>query len=159
MAARPALNLDYERRPYWHATMPKLPDRSGRELPDMVDALVIGGGYTGVAAARKLASSGAKVTVLEANNLGWGASTRNGGIAHPGYKWGPESLVKRYGRELAARLFADSVEATELIRRTITENGIDADLRFNGYAELAWSRADAEHFAKEAPIRTEWGTP
>ena len=159
MPARPSLNLDYERRPYWHATMPKLPDRAGKELPESADAVVIGGGYTGLAAARKLASSGAKVVVLEANNLGWGASTRNGGIAHPGYKWGPESLLKRYGRELASRLFTDSVEATDLIRRTIEDNGIDAELRFNGYAELAWSRSDAEHFAHEAPIRTEWGTP
>jgi len=159
MPARPSLNLDYERRPYWHATMPKLPDRTGKELPESADAVVIGGGYTGVAAARKLASSGAKVALLEANNLGWGASTRNGGIAHPGYKWGPESLVRHYGRELATRLFADSVEATEFLGRTIRDNGIDADMRFNGYAELAWSRSDADHFAKEAPIRTEWGTP
>jgi len=159
MPARPPLNTDYERRPYWHAGMPAMPDRSRKELPDTADAVVVGGGYTGVAAARKLASSGAKVVVLEANNLGWGASTRNGGIAHPGYKWGPESLLKRYGRELATRLFRDSVEATELIGRTIRENGIDADLRLNGYAELAWSRSDAEEFVHEAPIRTEWGTP
>ncbi len=158
MPATPALNLDYERRPYWHATMPALPDRSARTLPDEADAVVIGGGYTGVAAARRLAQSGAKVVVLEANNLGWGASTRNGGIAHPGYKWGPASMVKRYGRELATRLFAESVEATELLGRTIRENGIEADLRLNGYMELAWSRADAEHFAGEAPLRTDWGT-
>jgi glycine/D-amino acid oxidase-like deaminating enzyme len=159
MAASPPLNTDYERRPYWHATMPALPDRKGKQLPDVADAVVIGGGYTGLAAARKLASSGARVVVLEANTLGWGASTRNGGIAHPGYKWGPETMVKRYGRELATRLFADSVEATEFLFRTIRDNDIDADLRPNGYMELAWSRADAESFVDEAPLRTDWGTP
>ena len=159
MAARPPLNDDYERRPYWHATMPALPERAGRELPDTADAVVIGGGYTGLAAARMLASSGAKVVVLEANTLGWGASTRNGGIAHPGYKWGPETMVRRYGRELATRLFADSVEATDFLFRTIRDNGIDADLRPSGYMELAWSRADAESFVDEAPLRTAWGTP
>src|SRR6185503_2069700 len=159
MPATPPLNTDYERRPYWHATMPALPDRSGKALPDTADAVVIGGGYTGLAAARKLAASGASVVLLEANTLGWGASTRNGGIAHPGYKWGPETMVKRYGRELATRLFADSVEATDLIGRTIQDNGIDADLRLNGYMELAWSRSDAEDFVGEAPVRTEWGTP
>jgi len=159
MPATPPLNTDYERRPYWHATMPALPDRSGKALPDTADAVVIGGGYTGLAAARKLASSGASVVLLETNTLGWGASTRNGGIAHPGYKWGPASMVKRYGRELATRLYADSVEATELIGRTIQDNGIDADLRLNGYMELAWSRSDAEDFVGEAPVRTEWGTP
>ena len=37
------------------------------------------------------------MTLLEANTLGWGASTRNGGIVHAGYKWGPTALLKRYG--------------------------------------------------------------
>jgi glycine/D-amino acid oxidase-like deaminating enzyme len=155
----PALNRDYEQRPYWHATMPALPDRSGRPLPEDVDVAVIGGGYTGLAAARQLATQGTKVVVLEARTLGWGASTRNGGIAHPGYKWGPASLVKRYGQDLATQLYRDSVEATELLGRTIREGGIDAELRFNGYMELAWSRRDADDFASEVEPRTAWGTP
>jgi glycine/D-amino acid oxidase-like deaminating enzyme len=159
MATTPRLNQDYERRPYWHATMPKLPERAGRELPDTADVVVIGGGYTGIAAARKLAEGGSKVVVLESRILGWGASTRNGGIAHPGYKWGPASMVKRYGRDLATRLYADSVEATEFLGQTIRDNGIDADLRFNGYMELAWSKRDAEDFADEVETRTAWGTP
>jgi glycine/D-amino acid oxidase-like deaminating enzyme len=159
MAAPPSLNRDYERRPYWHATMPALPDRSGKPLPESADVVVIGGGYTGLAAARQLATQGASVVVVEARTLGWGASTRNGGIAHPGYKWGPASLVKRYGRDLATQLYADSVAATEILGRTIRDGGIDAELRFNGYMELAWSRRDADDFAGEVGMRTEWGTP
>ena len=46
---------DYERRSYWQATMPALPDRSGRPLPDTADVVVIGGGYAGINAARELA--------------------------------------------------------------------------------------------------------
>jgi glycine/D-amino acid oxidase-like deaminating enzyme len=159
MPAPPSLNRDYERRPYWHATMPALPDRSGKPLPESADAVVIGGGYTGLAAARQLATQGASVVVVEARTLGWGASTRNGGIAHPGYKWGPASLVKRYGRDLATQLYADSVAATEILGRTIRDGGIDAELRFNGCMELAWSRRDADDFAGEVGMRTEWGTP
>jgi glycine/D-amino acid oxidase-like deaminating enzyme len=159
MPATPRLNDDFERRPYWHATMPALPDRAGKPLPDSADAVVIGGGYTGVAAARQLASQGASVVVLEARTLGWGASTRNGGIAHPGYKWGPASMIRRYGEALATRLYADSVEATNLIGRTIRDNGIEAELRLSGYMELAWSRRDAEDFVDEVPVRTSWGTP
>jgi glycine/D-amino acid oxidase-like deaminating enzyme len=161
MPATPAavLNRDYERRPYWHATMPALPDRTGGDLPDSVDAVIVGGGYTGLAAARALASGGATVVVLEAQTLGWGASTRNGGIAHPGYKWGPRSLVKRYGQELARELYRDTVEATELLGRTIRDAGIDAELRFNGYMELAAARAHADEFEAEAAIRREWGIP
>jgi glycine/D-amino acid oxidase-like deaminating enzyme len=159
MRPTPPLNRDYERRPYWHATMPALADRSGKALPDTVDAVVIGGGYTGLAAARGLASGGARTVLVEANTLGWGASTRNGGIAHPGYKWGPASLIKRYGADLGLRLFRDSVDATDLLASTMRDNAIDADLRFNGYMELAWSPSDAADFAEEAPARTGWGTP
>jgi glycine/D-amino acid oxidase-like deaminating enzyme len=159
MPPETGLNSDYERRPYWHATMPPLPDRTGRDLPEVVDTVVVGGGYTGLAAARALARGGATVAVLEARTLGWGASTRNGGIAHPGYKWGPTSLVKRYGPELARQLYADSVEATEYLGKTIREAGIDAELRLKGYMELASARSHFEEFDEEAAIRAEWGIP
>ena len=79
MTAEARINRDYERKAYWHATMPALVDRSGRSLPDAADAVVIGGGYTGVAAARKLALQGARTVLLEANTLGWGASSRSCG--------------------------------------------------------------------------------
>src|SRR6185503_21019246 len=59
------LNDDFERRPYWHATMPDLPDRRGRPLPDSADVVVVGGGYTGITASRELARRGATVTLVE----------------------------------------------------------------------------------------------
>lgn len=156
-ASLPPLNRDYEKRPYWQATMPALPDRSGRPLPDTADAVVIGGGYTGLAAARKLALGGARAVVLEARTLGWGASSRNGGIAHPGYKWGPETLARKYGRELGGQLYRDSQEATSMVFGLIRDQGIDAELRENGYLELAWARDHADGFASEALALAEYG--
>lgn len=157
MPASPRLNRDYERRPYWHSTMPALIDRSGRSLPDAVDAVVVGGGYTGVAAARKLALQGARTVLLEANTLGWGASTRNGGIAHPGFKWAPDTMVKRYGPDLARALFVETVQATDLLAGIVRDQGIDAELRYNGYLELAWARSHAEHFPAEVAARAALG--
>jgi len=58
MAAIAPLNDDYERRAYWQASMPALPDRSGRPLPASTEVVVIGGGYAGVTAARELARRG-----------------------------------------------------------------------------------------------------
>jgi glycine/D-amino acid oxidase-like deaminating enzyme len=153
----PRLNQDYERRPYWHATMPALPDRSGKALPDSVDAVVVGGGYTGVAAARKLALQGARVVVLEAHALGWGASTRNGGICHPGYKWGPHTLVRKYGRELALQLHRDTQEATAMVAGLIRDNGIEAELRYNGWLELAWAPRHAAAFDDEVTELADFG--
>ncbi len=152
-----AINRDYERRPYWHATMPLLHDRSGRQLPDTVDVAIVGGGYTGVAAARKLALQGAKAVLLEARTLGWGASTRNGGIIHPGYKWGVPSLVKRHGAELARAIHGESVEALELVTGLIRDNNIDAELRTNGWLELAWAPSHAAEFGEEAAALEQFG--
>jgi glycine/D-amino acid oxidase-like deaminating enzyme len=159
MPSVPKLNRDYERRPYWHSTMQALPDRSGKQLPEVVDAIVVGGGYTGMAAARKLALQGAKTVVLEANTLGWGASTRNGGIAHPGFKWGPRTLVKRYGEELGRAVYRESVDATDFLAGLIRDQGIDAELRWNGYLELAWAKSHADDFEAEAASLRDFGTP
>lgn len=150
MAAKPRLNKDYERRPYWHLTMPPLHDRSGRGLPDTVDVAIVGGGYTGVAAARKLALQGAKAVLLEAKTLGYGASTRNGGIVHPGFKWGPKSLTRRWGEPLARAVYAESLEALELVFGLIRDNGIDAELRPGGWLELASAPSHYEEFADDA---------
>jgi glycine/D-amino acid oxidase-like deaminating enzyme len=158
MSARPGLNRDYERRAYWHVSMPPLIDRSGRELPDVVDAVVVGGGYTGIAAARKLALQGSRTVLLEAETLGWGASTRNGGIAHPGFKWGPRALIKRHGPALARAIYDESVAATDLVAGLIRDQHIDAELRFNGYLELAWAPSHAADFEAEAVSLADFGT-
>ena len=118
--------------------MPALPDRSGRDLPDRADVVVIGGGYAGINAARELARRGVAVTLLEAKTLGWGASTRNGGIVHPGYKWGPTELIERYGDETGRALYRETLDGYETVKRLVAEEAIDCDFREVGYLELAY---------------------
>ena len=135
----PTLNTDYERRALWQATMPSLPDRSGRDLPDVTDVVVIGGGYAGINAARELARRGAAVTLFEAHTLGWGASTRNGGIVHAGYKWSPRQLVKRYGQETGAALYRETLDSYDLVKQLIADEAIECDFREVGHLELAYA--------------------
>jgi glycine/D-amino acid oxidase-like deaminating enzyme len=139
MASTGSLNTDYERRPYWHDSMTPLPDRSGRELPDAADVVVVGGGYAGINAARELARRGVAVTLLEAHTLGWGASTRNGGIVHAGYKWSARQLTKRYGAETGGALYRETLDSYELVKRLIAEEAIDCDFREVGHLELAYA--------------------
>ena len=138
------LNPDFERRPFWQATMPALPDRSGRPLPESADVVVIGGGYAGINAARELARRGVKVTLVEANTLGWGASTRNGGIVHAGYKWGPRELIKRYGQESGRALYRETLDGYQTVKRLIAEEAIDCDFREVGHLELAYAPSHVE---------------
>ncbi|MGH2474714.1 MAG: NAD(P)/FAD-dependent oxidoreductase [Candidatus Limnocylindrales bacterium] len=141
MARTPDLNPDYERRSLWQATMAPLPDRTGPDLPDSTDVVVIGGGYTGINAARELARRGVAVTLLEAEALGWGASTRNGGIVHAGYKWSAGELVKRYGDETGRALYRETLDSYDLVKRLIADEAIDCDFREVGHLELAYAPA------------------
>lgn len=139
----------FEGRSFWQATMPALPDRRGRPLPDVADVVVIGGGLTGVTAARQLALQGAVVTLLEAETLGWGASTRNGGIVHPGYKWGPRTLIERHGEETGRALYAETLEAYETVKRLIAEEGIDCSFEERGHLELAYAPGHVRDLLEE----------
>ena len=153
MASTGSLNTDYERRPFWHASMAPLPDRSGRDLPDAADVVVVGGGYAGINAARELARRGMAVTLLEAHTLGWGASTRNGGIVHAGYKWSARQLIKRYGPETGAALYRETLDSYDLVKQLIAEEAIDCDFREVGHLELAYAPShvpELEH-ARDEP--------
>ena len=55
-------------------------------LPTEVDVAIIGSGYTGLTAARILVKAGRSVAVMDQYEIGWGASSRNGGMATPGLK-------------------------------------------------------------------------
>ena len=80
----------------WTATTAPLSITSLASPPERADVAIVGGGYTGMSAARSLARHGADVVVLEQETLGWGASSRNGGFVLPGYKAEVAALARRF---------------------------------------------------------------
>ncbi len=70
-------------------------------LPNKIDALVIGSGYCGLSAALTLARAGRKVTIIDANQAGGGASTLNAGFLGYELKSGLLGLTRRFGETLA----------------------------------------------------------
>ncbi len=89
------------------------------------DAVIVGGGLAGLSTALQLARAGKRVTVLEAESVGFGASGRNGGFVSPGYATGGDDIARVTGKDAARKLHLLSVEGMEFIRENIKTLGID----------------------------------
>jgi len=128
---------------FWLTTV-EPPAIAAQELPGFADVAVIGGGFTGLSAARTLARGGARVAVLESQNVGWGASCRNGGMVLSGLKLGAPTLIKRYGREATRRMYAASLESIDCVEQIVREEQILCDFKRSGHLEVACKE---KHFA------------
>lgn len=134
--------------PYWTDRTPRPDDLTAEEPPSTVDVVIIGAGVTGLTAARRLADLGRSVVVVDAMELGQGASSMNGGQLNYGLKPANATLTKRFGADKARALWDASLEAIDLADRIITEDGFDAGFRRCGAVSLGY-RADAIDGARE----------
>ncbi|BCX02824.1 MAG: oxidoreductase [Candidatus Roseilinea sp.] len=138
-------------RPYWSDTVAPF-SPTPHDFPARVDVAIVGSGYTGLSAARELARRGARVAVLEANAIGWGASSRNGGMVLTGLKSSAGALVKRFGMETARALFCASLDAINYVEHVVSEESIACDLRRCGHLELAYKPGHFVGFIREAEL-------
>jgi glycine/D-amino acid oxidase-like deaminating enzyme len=122
---------------FWWVDAPSPKSYRNKPLPEKTDVVVIGGGFTGTTAALRLAKGGAKVTLLEAETIGWGASSRNGGQALSCLHHTLAELIVQHGPERAREMFRASVRAADTVARIVTEEGIDCDYIRNGNIEAA----------------------
>ncbi|MDK1029020.1 MAG: FAD-binding oxidoreductase [Anaerolineae bacterium] len=120
------------------------------ELPSRVDVVIIGSGYTGLNAARVLVKSGASVVVLERKTIGWGASSRNGGMATPGLKQSITKIFKRYGPEKGRMFWKASLDAIDLLEKIVAGENLDCDWSRNGHVALAYKPSHFEGMKKAA---------
>jgi glycine/D-amino acid oxidase-like deaminating enzyme len=121
-------------------------------LPERADVVVVGAGYTGLSAARRLAMQGASVLVLDREKAGWGASSRNGGQVLTGLKLDPATLVRRYGERRARDLFDAASESIVHLESVIAAESIDCDYQRTGHIQAAWKPAHFEAFRAEQAL-------
>jgi len=136
---------------YWLTTA-DFPKTEVRPLPDHVDVAVVGAGFTGLSAARTLAKRGAKVAVLESETIGWGASSRNGGMVLTGMKLGVNQLISMYGRELTKRMYAASLATIDCVEQIVREEAIDCDFSRCGHLEVACKQKHFDDYARQAEV-------
>jgi glycine/D-amino acid oxidase-like deaminating enzyme len=137
---------------YWLTTAEFPAVDAARPLPEAVDVAVIGAGFTGLSAARTLAQRGAKVAVLESETIGWGASSRNGGMVLTGMKLGVNQLISRYGRELTQRMYAASLATIDCVEQIVREEAIDCDFSRCGHLEVACKQKHFDDYARQAEV-------
>ena len=135
----PGTAVDYAPT-YWrhHAGQP--PEDDGPVNTDLdVDVASIGGGFTGLATALFLAREhGIKATVLEANQIGWGCTSRNGGQGHLACgRLSRSQWVAKWGNDLARRLHANSLEGFEVFKAMTENPEIDSEPHGNGNLLIA----------------------
>lgn len=147
----------YREAPFWTDEAPPR-DRPITPLPNSADAVVVGGGYCGLAAAAELARRGRHAVLIERHELGWGASSRNGGMVIPELKAGPAGLERRYG-PLGRRLHGAVNEAFDHVERLIADEHIDCGYQRTGQLYLAHHPGVVEHLREEAAERAGVGEP
>ena len=143
--------MTYKERVFWWDTV-TMPEGEAGPLPQKVDVAVIGSGFSGLSAARTLARRGAQVAVLEAESLGWGASSRNGGMVLTGMKLGVGKLVGRYGLEAARRMYAASLASIECVEQIVREEQIACDFARTGHLEVACKPGHFAAFRRSAEV-------
>ena len=122
------------------------PELSEHALPQQVDVLIVGAGYTGLAAARECAAAGRTTLVLDAGGLGAGCSSRNGGQVAYSIKPSFASLSALHGADTAFRICREGLDAVAELR-SLAALELDCDWREQG---CFFGAHTTRHFARMA---------
>lgn len=122
---------------YWHDTAPAFAGGATGPVQGHYDVAVIGAGFTGLGAARRLAMAGRSVAVLEARTVGFGASGRNGGHLNNGIAHSYLAARAQFGAEKARALYRAFDAGVDFIEQLVAEEGIDCAFRRAGKLKLA----------------------
>jgi glycine/D-amino acid oxidase-like deaminating enzyme len=146
MAQSDVFHADFKTTPYWwEAWRPTAQDPV--DLPQRARVAIVGAGYAGLSTALQLAKLGVESVVLEARELGFGASTRNGGSISGGVNVGKSFSGKSLSPARGNAVLADAADAFTLLEKLIAEENIECFWHKTGRFVGAWTPA---HYASQA---------
>jgi gamma-glutamylputrescine oxidase len=119
---------------------------------------IVGGGFAGLHTALGLAERGVRdVVLLEKEQIGFGASGRNGGFVFAGYSLGEQALLEQRGEDAARTLFRHTTDAVERIRQRVSRYAIDCDLVDEGVVWANWFRDPAVLRQRQELLSSRYG--
>jgi glycine/D-amino acid oxidase-like deaminating enzyme len=151
MKAHSVLKPDCSNKAYWLDGLPEPPSLPLEPLAT-VDVAIIGSGYTGLHAAIETARGGRSTMVLDAENPGWGCSTRNGGQISTSIKPSLENLTARYGSARARAIRKEGETALNWIETFISDEALACDFRRKGRYHAAHTPAHYDELARDVEI-------
>jgi glycine/D-amino acid oxidase-like deaminating enzyme len=143
---------------YWIATAGTPPESDGAITRDVdTDVAIVGSGYTGLACAIYLAREfGIKATVLEANRVAWGCSTRNGGQGqNASGRLTRSQWIARWGLDVARRPHAEITDGFETFEDLVRSSPIDCEPQRGGHLYIAHRQRSLEKIAAESKFLNE----
>jgi gamma-glutamylputrescine oxidase len=144
---------------YYLATADAMPAQPQLEGRLRADVAIIGGGYTGLSTLLHLAERGYDAVLLEAAEIGAGASGRNGGQLSSGQRVAQPALQRLVGDERARLLWQLAEDAKALVKERIARHAIPCDLK-PGILDAAHKPAHAVDLQREAEfLHTRYGYP
>lgn len=139
---------DVKFTPYWWDGVPPPPRLDG-SLPAEIDVLVVGSGYTGLNAALQTARGGRSTLVLDAEQAGFGCSSRNGGQISTSLKPSFAELTRRHGPDKASAIMREGQRSLAWIGAFVAAEGIACDFRVCGRFHAAHSPAQYQALMRQ----------
>jgi len=144
---------DFRAAPYWWDAAE--PAERETALPAQADVVIVGGGYAGLSAALTLRRLGHNAVVLDAERIGWGASSRNGGMVSGGLKVAGGDLDRKFGTEQARAIVGAAAASFPFIEELIARENIDCDYVRCGRFVPAWTPGHYRALEAKAPVLAE----